>query len=201
MSTYDKPTKKLMHDWAETHLQPGQEFEKSSPLKWFSKNYPKIKQNTVQMHVEGMSINNHTRKHHPNIREGSGHDLFWKIRSGRYRLWDEENDPPPKYKADFESNDNDSLDQTDENHAELAQQTRTQGGREFAYEKDLQNYLLNNLGLVEEGLTLYEEEELSGVEFRAGGRVIDILAVDADGAYVVMELKVSRAMTGLSVNC
>jgi hypothetical protein len=41
-------------------------------------------------------------------------------------------------------------------------------------------------------LTLYEEEGINGIEFPVGGRFIDILAVDSDGALVVIELKVSR---------
>jgi hypothetical protein len=36
---------------------------------------------------------------------------------------------------------------------------------EFAYERDLQNYLAKNLNRVEPGLRLYEEEEISGVEY------------------------------------
>jgi RecB family endonuclease NucS len=39
---------------------------------------------------------------------------------------------------------------------------------------------------------LYQDEEFSGIEFPVGGRFIDILATDADGKYVVIELKVSR---------
>jgi hypothetical protein len=33
---------------------------------------------------------------------------------------------------------------------------------------------------MEPGLHLYEEEEITGVEFPVGGRLIDILAVDKD---------------------
>jgi RecB family endonuclease NucS len=51
---------------------------------------------------------------------------------------------------------------------------------------------VKNLGLIEPGLKLYEEEGISGIEFPVGGRFIDILAVDKDGRYVVFELKVSR---------
>ena len=45
------------------------------------------------------------------------------------------------------------------------------------------------------GLKLYEDEdgEFTGVEFPAGQRYIDILAVGTDDAYVVIETKVSRA--------
>ena len=36
------------------------------------------------------------------------------------------------------------------------------------------------------------EEGLTGIEFDVGGRRIDILAVDKEGALVVIELKVSK---------
>ena len=42
------------------------------------------------------------------------------------------------------------------------------------------------------GLKLFEEEGITGIEFPAGGRFIDILAIDKGGALVVIELKVSR---------
>jgi len=62
----------------------------------------------------------------------------------------------------------------------------------FAYESDLWNFLSKNLSALEHGLRLYEEEGIKGIEFPAGGRFVDILALDAKGAYVVIELKVSR---------
>jgi RecB family endonuclease NucS len=64
--------------------------------------------------------------------------------------------------------------------------------REFAFERDLRNYLSKNLGLIESGLKLYDEEGITGVEFPVGGRFIDLLAVSEDGCFVVIELKVSR---------
>lgn len=36
------------------------------------------------------------------------------------------------------------------------------------------------------------EEEISGIEFPVGSRFIDILAIDSNNDYVVIELKVSR---------
>jgi RecB family endonuclease NucS len=39
---------------------------------------------------------------------------------------------------------------------------------------------------------LYEDEDINGIEFPVGGRFIDILAVDGNNDYVVIELKVSR---------
>jgi len=63
---------------------------------------------------------------------------------------------------------------------------------EFAYESDLRDFLAKNLSLIEPGLQLYQDEGITGIEFPAGGRFIDILAVDADKRLLVIELKVSR---------
>ena len=63
---------------------------------------------------------------------------------------------------------------------------------EFAYEHDLRDFLARNLHLIEPGLQLYTDEGINGIEFPAGGRYIDLLAVDADSNYVVIELKVSK---------
>ena len=66
---------------------------------------------------------------------------------------------------------------------------------EFAYENDLRNYLIRNLSAIEKRLRLYESPDgKTGEEFYLPGtaRRIDILAVDADNNFVVIELKVSR---------
>ena len=65
---------------------------------------------------------------------------------------------------------------------------------EFAYEKDLQKYLVKNLSVIEKGLKLYQADEVDGEEFYVAGtsRRIDILAIDKDNNFVVIELKVSR---------
>ena len=49
-----------------------------------------------------------------------------------------------------------------------------------------------NLHQIETGLRLYAEEDITGIEFPVGSRCIDILALDKDNNYVVIELKVSR---------
>jgi hypothetical protein len=176
-----------MHDWARENLSPGQVFSKSAPVAWFRQHYPKIKSTTVGMHVEGMGINNRNRKHHANIRPGSEHDLFYKLGPDSFRLWNPEDDGRPVYKQELE--DQAGLD-GELQEDEIDQ--REEAAREFAFERDLRNYLVKNLNLIEPGLRVYEEEEISGVEFPVGGRFIDILAVDKQGGYLVIELKVSR---------
>jgi hypothetical protein len=186
MPIYDRPTKSLMADWANANLAPNQTFSKSDAIGWFAEHYPKIKRNTVGMHVEGMSINNPIRKHHPSIKPGSGYDLFFKLGPDQYRLSKPESDGRPLYKAEMEK------EGLTAPPAEEIENDNDNASGEFAYERDLQNYLAKNLHRIEPGLRLYEEDEISGIEFPAGGRLIDILAVDNQGNYVIIELKVSR---------
>ncbi len=65
---------------------------------------------------------------------------------------------------------------------------------EFAYENDLRNYLIRNLQVIEKGLGIYKSDGNTGEEFLIPGtsRRIDILAIDKENNYVVIELKVSR---------
>ncbi len=191
MSIYDRPTKELMKEFAKEKLSKGQVFSKTDAAQWFSNHYPNIKTTTVRMHVDGMSVNSTNRQHHPSIKPGSGHDLFFKVGRGDYRLWDLESDPQPLYKADIEKSKpaiaNDDVEEFVEEDFE-----NDEYSSRFAYERDLKNYLANTLGSLEPGLKLYEEEGLTGIEYPVGGRFIDILAVDAKGNFVVIELKVSK---------
>ena len=194
MPIYEKPVRALMHDFAIQELKPGQVFSRRDAVRWFADHYPKIKSNTVEAHVDGMSVRAPRRRHHPNIKPGAGWDLFFKLSPREFRLWDPENDPAPWYKDDFEAGIADGVAVTDDVGKEVAEDDEP-GSRTFAFERDLQNYLVRNLGLLEPGLKLYEDEdgEFTGVEFPAGQRYIDILAVGTDDAYVVIETKVSRA--------
>jgi len=98
-----------------------------------------------------------------------------------FRLYQQKTDPTPIYLDDAEQLVNDDT-----------RDATNEGSPEFAYEKDLQNYLTKNLHLIEPGLILYEDEGINGLEFPVGGRFIDILAIDANGDFVVIELKVSK---------
>lgn len=180
-----------MHDFAAEHLKPGQVFTKAEPVEWFGRKYGKINPATVQMHVEGMSVNNASfRQHHPNIKPGSRHDLFYKIAPGRFRLWDENSDGPPSYRGKSFLV---SPEEVEELEA-IAEDDAAVSSAEFAFEKDLKNYLAKNLAVLEPGLKIYQDEDgdISGIEYPVGGRFIDILAIDKTGGFVVVELKVSR---------
>jgi hypothetical protein len=70
----------------------------------------------------------------------------------------------------------------------------TEAGTQFILEEQLRDYLAENLGILEPGLSQWPVENGDAVEFRVDeqGRRIDILAKDRDGLPVVIELKVSR---------
>ncbi len=180
MSIYPEPVHQLMRKMADAFgLKPGEVFTRDRVVSWFAQNYPKIKVSTISAHLLRLSTNAPSRVHyHPKAGED---DLFYQIDSGHFRLYDAAADPPPIRPGTGKSV------QKEEEEVE-----DTTPPSEFAYESDLRDFLAKNLGHIEPGLHLYEEEGITGVEFPAGGRFIDILAVDAQKNYVVIELKVSR---------
>jgi len=62
----------------------------------------------------------------------------------------------------------------------------------FAAESDLRDFLAKNPDTIEPGLRLYSQGERDGVEYAIDGGRIDVLAIDAEGKFVVIELKLSR---------
>lgn len=186
---YDKPTRALLKDMLkEWGLQPGQVFTIARAVDWFSKNYPKLKAGSIRAHLVQAATNDISRLHHPATNETD--DVLFKVASGQYRLYEPGKDPAPIH--DMVAGDvarQEAAAAADEEEGEEA----APGSSEFLLEKDLQRYLAENLECIEPGLRLYEDEDIRGIEYEAGGgRRIDILALDKSGAFVVLELKVSR---------
>jgi hypothetical protein len=181
MSIYAKPVRLLFRDMIEDlGIGQGEVLTRGQVYSWFKEKYPKIKDGTVSAHLLRMSTNAPSRLHYGVNPQGND-DLLFQIDSQRFRLYDPTSDPTPIYTKE-----------TTEDGGEDGDGEHPSGASEFAYEKDLQNFLSKNLPLIESGLHLYEEEGITGVEFPAGNRFIDILALDKDDNYVVIELKVSR---------
>ena len=178
MALYEKPVRHLFKDMVkDLGIQKGEVIERKEIYSWFEANYPLVKQGTVSAHILRVSINTPSRIHY-NVSSTGEDDLLYQIDTRKFRLYDPSSDPSPIYRPEEEIRENDEIDD--------------ETGSEFAYESDLQNFLSKNLFLIEPGLMLYHEEDISGVEFPAGNRFIDILAVDSNNNYVVIELKVSR---------
>lgn len=179
MPIYDKPVRVLIRDMISAlSSKPGGQFSKDEAIEWFSQNYPKIKEGTIGAHLLRFSTNAPSRLHY-SVR--ADEDLLFQIDGAHFRRYDSKTDPSPiRTKADV-------IDP-----APLPIAVETGDSSEFAYESDLRDFLAKNLSLIEPGLQLYQDEGITGVEFPVGGRFIDILAVDANKDFVVIELKVSR---------
>lgn len=186
MPIYEKSVRDLLkHYKSEKNLNYGDIVTKQEIIEWFNQNYPLIKRGTITAHLIRLSTNAPSRIHYYVDLNGSD-DVFYQIDSKHFRLYNKEMDPAPIYKAEDIPTDsiNNSANGNDEDDI--------QEQKEFAYERDLRNYLSKNLNDIEDGLKLYEEEGIKGIEFPVGGKFIDILAVDKQNNFVVIELKVSR---------
>lgn len=184
---YEKPVRLLLKDMvAQSELKPGEILQREKVLHWFHEHYPKIKEATIHAHLTKMSTNVPSRIHY-NVNPNGEDDLFFRIDPSRYRLFEPANDPSPIYKGTANGGVVGGSQDSPEDEA-----TSDKAASEFAYERDLQSFLSKNLSLIEPGLKLFEDEGINGIEFPAGGRLIDILAIDTSNNYVVIELKVSR---------
>jgi hypothetical protein len=191
---YSKSTREIFKEFVDSFVPPkgvgfvprkaladGGHFTREEILHWFAKNYPKIKQGTINAHLIIMSTNAPGRVHH-HLRANGADDLLFQINRKSFRLYQEGRDPPPIYNQDATAPPDEEDDEVQE------------ASTEFAYEDDLRNYLAKNLQMIESRLILYEDEAegITGIQFPVGGRFIDILAVSSKGDFVVIELKVSR---------
>jgi hypothetical protein len=84
----------------------------------------------------------------------------------------------------------------DQVSATTADQDEAEATQQFAVEAQLRDYLAENLGLLEAGLSQWPGENGEAVEFQVDeqgpSRRIDILAKDREGLPVIIELKVNR---------
>lgn len=62
----------------------------------------------------------------------------------------------------------------------------------FAAEADLRDFLAKHPTTIELGLRIHQENDRRGIEYPVEGGFIDLLAIDRDGRFVVIELKLSR---------
>jgi len=183
MAIYEKPVRLLFKDMVkDLGITENDVVTRDQVFAWFKDKYSKIKDATISAHLLKMSINAPSRIHY-NVNPNGDDDLFYQLDSRRYRLYKSIDDPEPIYEKATGNGEDDEIDKPEGEPAHAS---------EFAYERDLQHFLSKNLSLIESGLSLYEEEGITGIEFPVGNRYVDILALDKDNNYVVIELKVSR---------
>lgn len=177
MPIYDKSTTELMKDFF-THigLQSEKTFKRQDLYLWFSEKYPKLRRDNLSLNLVKISVNAPSRKHY-HLRADGSDDILFQIDTDTFRLYDKSKDILNPEESSMKDGYYDE---------EKRQQ--------FAYEKDLQNFLAKNMSIIERDLKLYEDVEnnKNGLEYPVDGRFIDILALDKNNDFVVIELKVSR---------
>lgn len=158
--------------------------DKRDIASWIQAHYPdRWRPGTLAGHLYGCCINNPKGiQHHPGFPR-----FLFALGNSRYELYDPnkhgawENGVPAGEQPDQQGEDG-PHELTDNNN----------NGTAFAYEEDLRDYLAKNLYILESGLNLWTGSDTESVEFAIEGRRIDILAKDAAGVPVIVELKVSR---------
>ena len=180
---YEKTIKEIMIEYF-SKLNKDDVFTTQEMVNYFKDNYPLVKESSVIAHLILFSTNSKARINHDSHKKGFC-DLLYKINENKYRLYDKNKDPDPIIKGVSTGGELPSGSGIDEDEE-----------YGFAYERDLRNFLEKNLKTIETGLKLYEEDEgdtkVKGIEYPAGGRYIDILAVDKNNDFLVIELKVSK---------
>jgi hypothetical protein len=187
---YDKPVRLLLQEMVKSFdLKPGQVFTTTRAVEWFKEHYPKLQSTGIRADLAKASTNDRSRLHY-SVRSDGSDDLLFKVDSGQYRLYEPGKDSAPIHElveGDV-AREEELAAAEEEDSGEAAA-----GSSEFLLERDLQRYLAENLECIEPGLKPYQSDDVKGFEFEAGGgRRIDILAVDKGGAFVVLELKVSK---------
>lgn len=187
MPHYIHPVRILMKEMAtDLARTPDATFSRQDAIRWFAQKYPKIKVGTVAAHLTRFTTNARSRTHYS--AKPAVDDVFYQIDDRHYRLYQPGHDPVP-IGAGQSVGESPAI---PEGEDEFAMSESPPAGGEFAYETDLRNYLAKNLDTLQSGLSIYEEDGITGIEFPVGGRYIDLLAKDTNGDLVVIELKVSR---------
>ncbi len=144
------------------------------------------KQGTITAYLMGLSVNHPSSIHYPSARKQA---FLFSLGKGRYRLWDPEQD------GTWVVTENgvmlaDEVEDVEEDISHDMSITATA----LSFERDLENSLSANIGQLETGLEIYNKDDLIGLQLDTGavGR-IDILAKDANGRLVVIELKAGEA--------
>jgi hypothetical protein len=146
------------------------------------------KKNTISHHLVGLSVN-HPSSRHLSIRK---HAFLFSLGNGRYRRWNQEQDGEyivTDTGVELEDEGQDAI----EEPGEEIEQDNSSIGTSVSLERDLENYIVANLGSLEPGLTLYEENGSTGNQYDTNVvGILDILAIDNKGNFVIVELKAGK---------
>ena len=157
---------------------------------WILGHYPGTNTNTIQCQIIVCTVNHDSRIHYPENnkpRAAAGqYDFLYRVEKGKLELFN------PAVHGDWQivENENGGLSVCPCKEIEEPQPTPTHA---FAAEAHLRDYLAQHLDEIEDGLEIFVNDAgVTGVEYLTPIGRIDLLAVDAQGGFVVIELKVAH---------
>ncbi len=166
---------------------------------WVLEHYPQTNPNTIQGQVVVCTVNHESRVHYPENQRprkaDTEMDFLFRPAPGRLELFD------PRIHGHWEI--------AQDPHgflfvrkADVAKRKRPEEilvGGGVIEETQLRSYLARSLSVIEEGLQLYVDDiGNDGVEYNTDIGLIDVLAVDPSGNFVVVVLKVERSSEEVS---
>jgi len=176
MPKYDIPVWKMCE---EASRELPETFTPIEVIRKIQEKRPNVKPNTIRCHVIGLSPNHPSSKHYT-----MGRELFYYLGNGRYRRLYKTGEKP--------------IPSRDETILETKHFNEDMEYKEdefsFEFEADLEGHLVNKLSDIEDGLALYVTPDgIKGCQFTIGVGRIDLLAIDRNNDFVVIELKVGQA--------
>jgi endonuclease len=142
------------------------------------------KKSTITAHLMGLSVNHQSSIHYAWARKQA---FLFSLGKGRYRIWDPEQD------GNWEVTDG-GVRLVDDTIEEIEDDELNMQSTALSFERDLEKSLSVNIKQLEDGLEIYNKDDLVGLQLDTGvvGR-LDILANDSEGNLVVIELKAGEA--------
>ena len=166
---------------------------------WILERNPSKNKGSIQCDIIKCTVNHNSRIHYPGNHKPrrctGSYDFLYQPERGKLEWYD----PARHGQWEIAERDDgslivreaDELGGTVEAVAPVVSEKPT--GHTFAAETHLRDYLVQHLNDIEEGLELYVDDNgVDGVEFITNIGRIDILAVDRESRFVVIELKVAH---------
>jgi endonuclease len=153
---------------------------------WIQQQYPnRWEPSTISAHLYGGSVNSaKAYKHHPHIPK-----FIFTQGNGRYELYDTD-----KHGEYIHGVPQDETTELEEELTEVtADETIAAVEASLTLERDLENFLVQDIGRVEGGLRLFQYQGKLGKQFETPVGILDLLCEDANGQLVVIELKAGQA--------